>query len=66
MLEYSSRPSDKEGVRSSRPRDRGRGRGGGLEKTFFHPLWASVWAKNKGRGGGGAGPWPGLATDLVD
>ena len=47
MLEYSSRPSDKEGVRSSWPRDRGRG-GGRSWKIFFRPFGPQFGPKIRG------------------
>ena len=39
-------------------------RGGGSPKKLFSALWASVWSKNKGRGGG-VGPSPGSTTELA-
>ena len=47
-----AKPSDTEGAWSSRPSDKGKAR---LQKDFISALWASVWSRNKG-GGGGAGP----------
>ena len=56
MLEYSSRPSDKEGFGHPDPEIRG---GGAVLKKFFSALWASVWSKNK------AGRAPALDSPLI-
>ena len=40
-------------------------RGPGLKKKTFSALWASVWSKNRGWGGGGASLDPPLRLDGV-
>ena len=49
-----SRPSDKGKPGHPDPEKKS---GGGISETILSALWASVWSKNKGVGGGGRSPW---------